>query len=58
MEKVYTNGKMVECITETIKMIRKMDLGFMSGLMEEPTWANGQMENKMERESIFYLMAQ
>ena len=51
MEKENLNGLMEEFMKENIRMIKKMDMGFSLGLMEEYIKDIGKMENNMEKES-------
>ena len=46
MEKVLIDGEMEECLLDSIKMIGRVELAFIYGLMEEPTMENGRAENK------------
>ena len=57
MVKAPINGKTEECIMVLMKMTKKMDLVFTSGLMAEVTLAIGHKENKTLREYTFYQMA-
>jgi len=52
MVKVIILGKMVDLIKENIKWIKKKDMVFILGLMEEFIKVIGKMENKMEMECI------
>ena len=49
MAKVNLNGLMGEYMKENIKMIKKMDMVFFIGLMEEYIKDIGRMENRMEK---------
>lgn len=56
MEKVLISGLMEEFIMVNIRMIKSMDLVYISGQMEEPISATGPKEFKMRPESTFYQM--
>lgn len=51
MVKEFTNGQMEESMTESISMIRSMDLESTVGLMERSTKENGIKGSSMERDS-------
>lgn len=51
-----TNGKMEECMSVNINMIRSMDLGLILGLMVESMLDNGLIVSDMEKERFCLLM--
>lgn len=53
---VSISGMMGESIKEIIKMIRRMGMEYISGLMEENIWDIGVEVNSMAWESILFLM--
>ena len=56
MERVLTNGVMVECFKENIKMTEKMVEVFIFGQMEELIMENGKMESNMDLVSTLFLI--
>jgi hypothetical protein len=58
MEKVSIHGKMEESMKENIKMIKKMDMEFIVGLMERNTMVTGLMANNMDKGYLFLQMEQ
>ena len=56
MEKEHCNGKMEGSMLGSISRIKKQDLGFLLGLMEENILAIGWMENRMDLVSMHPLM--
>ena len=55
MEKALIDGEMEECSLDNIKMIEKVELAFISGLMEEPITEIGKQESKTALDSILSL---
>lgn len=47
MEGESTVGKMEECMRVSITLIKSMDLGLISGQMEESTLDSGPIANEM-----------
>ena len=52
MVRVYIFGQTEENMKENIKMIKRMVLAHINGLMAKFLKANGLMENNMEKESL------
>jgi len=48
MEWVFTPGPMVAAIWASIKTIKRMDMEYINGLMEESTLDNGCVENNTD----------
>jgi hypothetical protein len=56
MEKEYIHGRMEGSMKVNISMIKNMGLEFILGLIRDAMKGFGNMENSMERGSIFRLI--
>jgi hypothetical protein len=54
MERVLIDGEMEECLLDSIKMIEKVVLAFIYGLMEELIMEIGKEESKTVLDFILF----
>ena len=54
MERVLIDGEMEECLLDSIKMIEKVVLAFIYGLMEELIMVIGKEESKTVLDFILF----
>lgn len=58
MATVFTLGKTVDVMRDTMNMIRNMGMGFINGLMAGDMKETGLTANNTDKESIYYPIAQ
>ena len=56
MDMAYLHGLMAENKKEIINTIKKKDMGYLLGMMENNIKDFGKMENRMEKENSFFLL--